>query len=65
MMLEDQVVPDALPPPGAPVEWQVQTKVVENFVVNQKTNEWRYYQQKFLESLPHAEIRARVINCLT
>ena len=53
VMFEDQVVPDA---PGAPVEWHVQTKVVENFVVNQETNEWRYYQQKFLESLPHAEI---------
>ena len=52
MMFEDKVVPDAS---GAPVEWQVQTKVVENCVVNQETNEWRYYQ-KFLESLPHAEI---------
>ena len=45
MMFEDQIVPDA---PGAPVVWQVQTKVVENFVMNQET--------KFLESLPHAEI---------
>ena len=45
MMFEDQVVPDA---PGAPIEWQIQTKVVENFVVNQETNEWTYYQQKFL-----------------
>ena len=29
---------------------------VEKFVVNQENNEWRYYQQRFLVSLPHTEI---------
>lgn len=59
IMFEDQVVPVGSPPPGVP-EWQVQSRVVENFKVNHASNEWRYWQQKFLVSLPQAEIHEMI-----
>lgn len=55
-MFGEQVVPEVVAVSGAPESRQLQSSVVENFIVHPGTDEWSNYKQKFLETLPHAHI---------